>query len=513
MVQDLDAVLGVARRVGLHDARQVLHADGRHARDRHVAAPRLAGLAQLDQRAGEVAHEPARLRQEPLPDVGQRDRTGGALHQANAQQRLQVLQPPGQRGLGDVQGRRRLAEAALLRDGDERLDPERVYPHEPSASIININSFHESPAISQARLHGHHRSDPGDGEASPGHDRAQPGRGAAPAGAPAHAGGEGAARTPGRSRRGELEPGASELFLRPDRVVFQDVLGQSGLLQFMQTGRGAGRGADLDPLRPPDPGARRRRAPTCARRWTRTSEVYDFLRSAAAKYGAGFWGPGAGIIHQVVLENYAFPGALILGTDSHTPNAGGLGACAVGVGGADAVEVIAGLPWEAALPATHRGVPDRRARRLDRAEGRDPLGRGPARQSRAAPTRSSSTSVRARARSARRARRPSPTWAPSSARPRRCSRPTSAWRAISPRPAAPRSPSCVGTRGDLLAPDPEVEARPEKFYERVLALDLVAARAARRRARTRPTARGRSRSSRPRSATRRTASRARSRPR
>ncbi|HEX6006874.1 MAG TPA: aconitate hydratase, partial [Burkholderiales bacterium] len=80
------------------------------------------------------------------------------------------------------------------------------------------------------------------------------------------------------------------------------------------------------------------------------TEVYDFLRSAAARYGAGFWGPGAGIIHQVVLERYAFPGQLIIGTDSHTPNAGGLGACAVGVGGADAVETIAGLPWELLYP-------------------------------------------------------------------------------------------------------------------------------------------------------------------
>ncbi|MGH8633276.1 MAG: aconitate hydratase, partial [Burkholderiales bacterium] len=80
------------------------------------------------------------------------------------------------------------------------------------------------------------------------------------------------------------------------------------------------------------------------------NEVYGFLRSAAAKFGAGFWGPGAGIIHQVVLEQYAFPGELIIGTDSHTPNAGGLGACAVGVGGADAVETIAGLPWEVLYP-------------------------------------------------------------------------------------------------------------------------------------------------------------------
>ena len=142
----------------------------------------------------------------------------------------------------------------------------------------------------------------------------------------------------------ELAPGRSELLLRPDRVVFQDVLGQTGLLQFMQTGRARvaipttvhcdhliqarveGR-ADL-------------RASLAENR-----EIYDFLRSAAARYGAGFWEPGAGIVHQVVLENYAFPGALILGTDSHTPNAGGLGACAIGVGGADAVEAIAGMPW------------------------------------------------------------------------------------------------------------------------------------------------------------------------
>ena len=79
-------------------------------------------------------------------------------------------------------------------------------------------------------------------------------------------------------------------------------------------------------------------------------EVYGFLRSAAARYGVGFWEPGAGIIHQVNLENYAFPGQLIIGTDSHTPNAGGLGACSVGVGGADAVEVMAGLPWDVLMP-------------------------------------------------------------------------------------------------------------------------------------------------------------------
>src|SRR4029434_7896197 len=77
---------------------------------------------------------------------------------------------------------------------------------------------------------------------------------------------------------------------------------------------------------------------------------YEFLRSAAARFGAGFWEPGAGIVHQVVLENYACPRALLIRTSSHTPKAGGLGACAIGVGGADAVEVIAGLPWELRYP-------------------------------------------------------------------------------------------------------------------------------------------------------------------
>ena len=147
----------------------------------------------------------------------------------------------------------------------------------------------------------------------------------------------------------ELEPGKSYLLLRPDRVVFQDVLGQTGLLQFMQTRR--------DQVAVPTTihcdhliQARVEGAADLRESLDENNEVYDFLRSAAAKYGCGFWGPGAGIIHQVVLENYAFPGELIIGTDSHTPNAGGLGACAVGVGGADAVEVIAGLPWELLYP-------------------------------------------------------------------------------------------------------------------------------------------------------------------
>ncbi len=149
--------------------------------------------------------------------------------------------------------------------------------------------------------------------------------------------------------RQDMQPGKSYLFLRPDRVVFQDVLGQTGLLQFMQTRR--------DKVAVPTTvhcdhliQARVEGGQDLRESLAENTEVYDFLRSAAARFGAGFWGPGAGIIHQVVLENYAFPGTLIIGTDSHTPNAGGLGACAVGVGGADAVETIAGLPWEVLYP-------------------------------------------------------------------------------------------------------------------------------------------------------------------
>src|SRR5437016_3446604 len=147
----------------------------------------------------------------------------------------------------------------------------------------------------------------------------------------------------------DMEAGKSYLFLRPDRVVLQDVLGQTAMLQFMQTRRqrvAVPTSIHCDHLIQ----ARVEGQADLRESLTENQEVYDFLRSAAAKYGAGFWGPGAGIIHQVVLEQYAFPGELIIGTDSHTPNAGGLGACAVGVGGADAVEVMAGLPWEVLYP-------------------------------------------------------------------------------------------------------------------------------------------------------------------
>ena len=147
----------------------------------------------------------------------------------------------------------------------------------------------------------------------------------------------------------DMVPGKSYLFLRPDRVVFQDVLGQTGLLQFMQTRRdrvAVPATIHCDHLIQ----ARVEGERDLRESLLENNEIYGFLRTAAARYGLGFWGPGAGIIHQVVLENYAFPGSLLIGTDSHTPNAGGLGACAVGVGGADAVETIAGLPWEVLYP-------------------------------------------------------------------------------------------------------------------------------------------------------------------
>jgi aconitate hydratase len=147
----------------------------------------------------------------------------------------------------------------------------------------------------------------------------------------------------------ELERGQTYLQLRPDRVILQDVLGQTAMLQFMQTRRtetAVPTTQHCDHLIQ----ARVEGQSDLRDSLAENQEVYEFLRSAAAKYGVGFWGPGAGIIHQVVLEEYAFPGELLIGTDSHTPNAGGLGACAVGVGGADAVEVMAGLSWEVLYP-------------------------------------------------------------------------------------------------------------------------------------------------------------------
>jgi aconitate hydratase len=147
----------------------------------------------------------------------------------------------------------------------------------------------------------------------------------------------------------EIVRGKSYLKLRPDRVAMQDATAQMAMLQFMSSGipevqvpstihcdhlilAEQGGKADLEKAKQTN------------------KEVYDFLASSAAKYNVGFWKPGSGIIHQIVLENYAFPGGLMIGTDSHTPNAGGLAMVAVGVGGADAVDVMAGFPWELKAP-------------------------------------------------------------------------------------------------------------------------------------------------------------------
>ncbi len=147
----------------------------------------------------------------------------------------------------------------------------------------------------------------------------------------------------------EFERGKSLLTLQPDRVVMQDATAQMAILQFMQARRdtvAVPTTIHCDHLIQARVGA----AEDMKTALQANQEVYDFLRSAAERYGMGFWEPGAGIIHQVFLEQYAFPGGLIIGTDSHTPNAGGLGMLAIGVGGADAADVMAGLPWEVKCP-------------------------------------------------------------------------------------------------------------------------------------------------------------------
>jgi aconitate hydratase len=143
--------------------------------------------------------------------------------------------------------------------------------------------------------------------------------------------------------------GKSYVFLKPDRVALQDVTGQTVMLEFMQAGLkqvALPTTVHCDHLIQAKIGAKEDTKLAIYE----NNEVYTFLESASKKYGAGFWKPGAGIIHQVVLENYAFPGGLMIGTDSHTPNAGGLGMIAVGVGGMDAAEVMAGMPWELLYP-------------------------------------------------------------------------------------------------------------------------------------------------------------------
>ncbi|MFM7390562.1 MAG: aconitate hydratase [Vampirovibrionales bacterium] len=146
-----------------------------------------------------------------------------------------------------------------------------------------------------------------------------------------------------------IERGVTMLPLRPDRVAMQDATAQMAILQFMQAGRptvAVPSTIHCDHLIRSKVGVE---ADMHAAN-NENAEVYEFMRSAGAKYGMGFWGPGSGIIHQVVLEKYAFPGGMMVGTDSHTPNAGGLGMVAIGVGGADAADVMAGLVWEVRTP-------------------------------------------------------------------------------------------------------------------------------------------------------------------
>ncbi|MFM1838784.1 MAG: aconitase, partial [Actinomycetota bacterium] len=147
----------------------------------------------------------------------------------------------------------------------------------------------------------------------------------------------------------ELERGRSYADFAPDRVAMQDATAQMALLQFMTAGlptTAVPSTVHCDHLILAKTGARIDLGVAV----DTNKEVYDFLQSVSAKYGIGFWGPGSGIIHQVVLEHYAFPGGMMIGTDSHTPNAGGLGMVAIGVGGADAVDVMTGFPFNVRWP-------------------------------------------------------------------------------------------------------------------------------------------------------------------
>ena len=147
----------------------------------------------------------------------------------------------------------------------------------------------------------------------------------------------------------EFKRGVDYAELAPDRVAMQDATAQMALLQFMSAGKkttAVPSTVHCDHLIQAQVGAK----DDLLRANEENKEVYEFLESVSRKYGIGFWKPGAGIIHQVVLENYAFPGGMMIGTDSHTPNAGGLGMLAIGVGGADAVDVMAGMPWELKWP-------------------------------------------------------------------------------------------------------------------------------------------------------------------
>ncbi|XP_053325932.1 aconitate hydratase, mitochondrial [Spea bombifrons] len=147
----------------------------------------------------------------------------------------------------------------------------------------------------------------------------------------------------------EIVRGKAYLRLRPDRVAMQDATAQMAMLQFISSGLpkvAVPSTIHCDHLIEAQLGGEK----DLKRAKDTNKEVYDFLATAAAKYGVGFWKPGSGIIHQIILENYAYPGVLLIGTDSHTPNGGGLGGICIGVGGADAVDVMAGIPWELKCP-------------------------------------------------------------------------------------------------------------------------------------------------------------------
>ena len=259
----------------------------------------------------------------------------------------------------------------------------------------------------------------------------------------------------------DLERGRSYNDFDPDRVAMQDATAQMALLQFMTAGLArvavpstvhcdhliqAKAGADIDLKFALDT----------------NSEVYEFLRTVSAKYGIGFWKPGSGIIHQVVLENYAFPGGMMIGTDSHTPNAGGLGMVAIGVGGADAVDVMTGFPfnvrWPKLIGVHLTGTPQR----LVEPEGHHPQGRrDPHREGR---HRRHHRVLRPRRRLASPppARPPSATWAPRSAPPPRSSPTTPTWPTyLRATGRAAIADAADAVAADLRADD-DVARRPER---------------------------------------------------
>ena len=237
-----------------------------------------------------------------------------------------------------------------------------------------------------------------------------------------------------------MERGASYADFNPDRVAMQDATAQMALLQFMTAGlpeAAVPSTVHCDHLIQAKVGAQIDLGVAI----DTNHEVYDFLKSVSAKYQIGFWGPGSGIIHQVVLENYAFPGGMMIGTDSHTPNAGGLGMVAIGVGGADAVDVMTGFPWNVRWPKVIGVKLTGTLSGWSSPEGRHPRGRPAAHRRRRhgrhrrvlRPGRRLDLGHRQGARSA--------TWAPRSAPPRRSSGTTPTWRRTSRPPAARRSPT------------------------------------------------------------------------